>query len=123
MSFTGSTEIGRHIMKMAANDIKRVSLELGGKSPNVVFADADVDKAAAASPGAVFDNAGQDCCARSRILVHRSVADRFMELLEPAVKAFTVGRPDEDGVQMGPLISARWSRCSPSRRRARRWRW
>ena len=105
--FTGSSAVGTQVMAGCAAQVKRVTLELGGKSANIVFEDADLEAAAAGAPGAVFDNAGQDCCARSRILVHRSVADRFMELLEPAVKAFTVGRPDEDGVQMGPLISAR----------------
>jgi betaine-aldehyde dehydrogenase len=105
IAFTGSTRVGSGIQRAAADGIKRVTLELGGKSANVVFADADLEAAAAAAPGAVFDNAGQDCCARSRILVERSVVDRFLELLEPAVKGFAVGDPLED-VAMGPLISA-----------------
>src|SRR6185437_4244846 len=86
--------------------VKRVTLELGGKSANIVFADADLERAAAAAPGGVFDNAGQDCCARSRILVQRSVYDRFMELLEPAVKAVVVGDPTSRDTEMGPLVSA-----------------
>ena len=104
--FTGSTGVGRHIMAGCAEQVKRVTLELGGKNANLVFADADIEAAAAAAPGGVFDNAGQDCCARSRILVQRSVYDRFMELLEPAVKGFAVGDPRDDATQMGPLISA-----------------
>ncbi|AKU18980.1 aldehyde dehydrogenase [Luteipulveratus mongoliensis] len=104
--FTGSSRVGTEIMAAAAADLTRVTLELGGKSANIVFADADVERAAAAAPGAVFDNAGQDCCARSRILVQRNVFDRFMELLEPAVKAFRVGQPTNTESQMGPLISA-----------------
>jgi acyl-CoA reductase-like NAD-dependent aldehyde dehydrogenase len=104
--FTGSTEVGRDIMAGCARQVKRLTLELGGKSANIVFADADLEKAAAAAPQAVFDNAGQDCCARSRILVQRSVLDRFMELLEPAVQAVTVGDPASADTVMGPLISA-----------------
>jgi acyl-CoA reductase-like NAD-dependent aldehyde dehydrogenase len=104
--FTGSTEVGQGIMAGCARQVKRLTLELGGKSANIVFADADLEKAAAAAPQAVFDNAGQDCCARSRILVQRSVLDRFMELLEPAVKAVTVGDPASPDTVMGPLISA-----------------
>jgi acyl-CoA reductase-like NAD-dependent aldehyde dehydrogenase len=104
ISFTGSTEIGRHIMKMAANDIKRVSLELGGKSPNVVFADADVDKAAAASPISVFDNTGQDCCARSRILVEEGVADRFVKGFVDSTNKLKVGDPKKDETALGPLV-------------------
>jgi len=104
VSFTGSTEIGRHIMKMAANDIKRVSLELGGKSPNVVFADADVDKAAVASPGAVFDNTGQDCCARSRILVEEGVAERFVKGFVEATQKLKVGDPKKEDIELGPLV-------------------
>ena len=91
---------------MAAEDIKRVALELGGKSPSVVFADADLEKAAAAAPLAVFGNAGQDCCARSRILVEKPALDRFMESLEEAVEALRVGDPLDPETQMGPLISA-----------------
>jgi acyl-CoA reductase-like NAD-dependent aldehyde dehydrogenase len=104
--FTGSTEVGRRIMAGCAAQIKRVTLELGGKNANIVFADADLERAAATAPQAVFDNAGQDCCARSRILVERSVFDTFMELLEPAVKAVRVGDPALAQTEMGPLISA-----------------
>ncbi|MFI1197503.1 aldehyde dehydrogenase family protein [Micromonospora sp. NPDC020750] len=104
--FTGSTEVGTRIMAGCAEQVKRVTLELGGKSANVVFADADLEKAAATAPYAVFDNAGQDCCARSRILVQRPVYDRFLELLEPAVKSFRVEDPALDTAEMGPLISA-----------------
>jgi acyl-CoA reductase-like NAD-dependent aldehyde dehydrogenase len=104
--FTGSTEVGKQIMAGCAEQVKRVTLELGGKSANIVFADADLELAAATAPGAVFDNAGQDCCARSRILVQRSVYDRFMALLEPAVKAFRCEDPALETAQMGPLISA-----------------
>jgi acyl-CoA reductase-like NAD-dependent aldehyde dehydrogenase len=107
VAFTGSTDVGRAIAAGASNTIKRVTLELGGKSANVIFADADLEKAAAAAPMAVFGNAGQDCCARSRILVQRSAVDRFMELLEPHVRAIAVGDPLRDDTQMGPLISAR----------------
>lgn len=103
--FTGSTSVGQQIMAGCAKQIKRVTLELGGKSANVVFADADVEKAAATAPYGVFDNAGQDCCARSRILVQASVYDRFMELLEPAVKGVVVGDPNLEATEMGPLIS------------------
>jgi acyl-CoA reductase-like NAD-dependent aldehyde dehydrogenase len=104
--FTGSTEVGRQIMAGCATQVKRVTLELGGKNANIVFADADLEKAAAAAPYGVFDNAGQDCCARSRILVQRSAFDRFMELLEPAVQGVVVGDPADDKTEMGPLISA-----------------
>jgi len=104
--FTGSTDVGKRIMRGCADQVKRVTLELGGKSANIVFADADLEKAAAGAPGAVFDNAGQDCCARSRILVQRSVYDRFLELFEPAVKAFRVEDPALESAQMGPLITA-----------------
>jgi acyl-CoA reductase-like NAD-dependent aldehyde dehydrogenase len=104
--FTGSTEVGREIMAGCARQIKRLTLELGGKSANIVLADADLERAAATAPYAVFDNAGQDCCARSRILVQRSVLDRFMELFEPAVKGVAVGDPAQAGTEMGPLISA-----------------
>ncbi|MFI8997964.1 aldehyde dehydrogenase family protein [Streptomyces sp. NPDC053542] len=104
--FTGSTGVGKQIMAKCADSVKRVTLELGGKSPNIVFADADIEKAAAAAPGSFLDNTGQDCCARSRILVQRSVYDRFLELLEPAVKAVTVGDPADPATGMGPLISA-----------------
>jgi acyl-CoA reductase-like NAD-dependent aldehyde dehydrogenase len=104
--FTGSTEVGQQIMAGCARHVKRVTLELGGKSANIVFADADIDKAAATAPYAVFDNAGQDCCARSRILVQASALEKFMELLEPAVIGVRVGDPAADGTEMGPLISA-----------------
>ncbi|MGO9974274.1 MAG: aldehyde dehydrogenase family protein [Solirubrobacteraceae bacterium] len=106
IAFTGSTEIGRSIAIGAAGTIKRVTLELGGKSPNVIFEDADLAAAAASAPGAVFGNAGQDCCARSRILVQSSVLDRFMALLEETVEAVRVGDPLDEQTQMGPLISA-----------------
>ena len=103
--FTGSTEVGKQVMRKAADQVKRVTLELGGKSANIVFADADVDKAAATAPSSVFENAGQDCCARSRILVEASVYDRFMEGLEKSVKAYKVGDPTDEGTEMGPLVS------------------
>jgi acyl-CoA reductase-like NAD-dependent aldehyde dehydrogenase len=103
--FTGSTEIGRAVMAGCARQIKRVTLELGGKSANIVFADADLELAAARAPYGVFDNAGQDCCARSRILVERSVYHRFMTLLAPAVEGVTVGDPTLESTEMGPLIS------------------
>jgi betaine-aldehyde dehydrogenase len=106
IAFTGSTEVGRGIMAGAANTIKRVTLELGGKSANVVFADADLEAAAAAAPIATFGNAGQDCCARSRILVEKSAFDRFMETLEETVEAMRVGDPLDEETEMGPLISA-----------------
>lgn len=104
--FTGSTEVGKRIMAGCADQVKRVTLELGGKSANIVFADADLEVAASRAPYGVFDNAGQDCCARSRILVERSAYDRFLELLEPAVKRLRVGDPADEGSEMGPLISA-----------------
>ncbi|MBB3093072.1 acyl-CoA reductase-like NAD-dependent aldehyde dehydrogenase [Actinoplanes campanulatus] len=104
--FTGSTEVGKSIMAGCADQVKRVTLELGGKSANIVFADADLDAAAAAAPGAVFDNAGQDCCARSRLLVQESVYDKFLALLEPAVRGFRVLDPADDSSEMGPLISS-----------------
>ncbi|MEI6622799.1 MAG: aldehyde dehydrogenase family protein [Actinomycetes bacterium] len=104
--FTGSTEVGTSIMARCAPQVKRVTLELGGKSANVVFADADLEKAAATAPYGVFDNAGQDCCARSRILVERKAYDRFMSLLEPAVQGVRVGDPTDPATEMGPLISA-----------------
>jgi betaine-aldehyde dehydrogenase len=105
IGFTGSTEVGRGVMQGAAQTIKRVTLELGGKSANVVFADADLEKAAAAAPYAVFDNAGQDCCARSRILVERSAYDRFAELLIDATRSLKVGDPADEATEMGPLIT------------------
>ncbi len=106
VAFTGSTSVGARIAALAAPTIKRVTLELGGKSANVVFADADLEAAAAAAPGAVFGNAGQDCCARSRILVQRSAYEEFMALLEVQVRAIRVGDPLDPETQMGPLISA-----------------
>jgi acyl-CoA reductase-like NAD-dependent aldehyde dehydrogenase len=106
VAFTGSTEVGRRIAASAAQTIKRVTLELGGKSANIVFADADIAAAAAAAPGAAFGNAGQDCCARSRLLVERSALDSFMDALEEAVEALRVGDPLDESTQMGPLISA-----------------
>ncbi|MER7447867.1 aldehyde dehydrogenase family protein, partial [Microbacterium sp. NPDC097977] len=104
--FTGSTEVGIEVAAGCARALKPVTLELGGKSANIVFDDADLERAAAAVPGSVFDNAGQDCCARSRLLVQRSVYDRFLELLEPAVAAWRVGDPSRSDTDMGPLISA-----------------
>jgi acyl-CoA reductase-like NAD-dependent aldehyde dehydrogenase len=107
IGFTGSTEVGAGVMRAAAGTIKRVTLELGGKSANVVFADADLEAAASAAPYAVFGNAGQDCCARSRILVERSAFDRFTELLVDATAALRVGDPQDEKTEMGPLISAK----------------
>jgi betaine-aldehyde dehydrogenase len=106
IGFTGSTEVGRRVMEGASKTVKRVTLELGGKSANVIFEDADLERAAAAAPSAVFGNAGQDCCARSRILVQKSVYDRFLKLLVEAAGRFKVGLPEETGTDMGPLISA-----------------
>jgi acyl-CoA reductase-like NAD-dependent aldehyde dehydrogenase len=106
IGFTGSTEVGAGVMRGASGTIKRVTLELGGKSANVVFADADLEKAAASAPYAVFGNAGQDCCARSRILVERRAFDRFMELLVTATGGVKVGNPEDPSTEMGPLISA-----------------
>ncbi|WP_425578571.1 aldehyde dehydrogenase family protein [Streptomyces gulbargensis] len=103
--FTGSTRVGKSIMAKCAGQVKRVTLELGGKSPNIVFADADLEAAAAAAPMAFLDNSGQDCCARTRILVEREVYDRFLELLAPAVEEIVVGDPLDARTQMGPLIS------------------
>ncbi|MCX5383463.1 aldehyde dehydrogenase [Streptomyces sp. NBC_00083] len=103
--FTGSTRVGKQIMAKCADRVKRVTLELGGKSPNIVFADADIEAAAAATPMSFLDNAGQDCCARTRILVQRTAYDRFMELLGPAVEQIVVGDPADEKTQMGPLIS------------------
>ncbi len=106
IAFTGSTEVGRSVAAGAAETIKRVTLELGGKSPNIIFADADLPAAAAAAPSAVFGNAGQDCCARSRILVQAEAVDDFMAALEPTVTALRVGDPLDEATEMGPLISA-----------------
>ena len=104
--FTGSTEVGREVMAGCAAQVKRVTLELGGKSANIVFADADLERAAVTAPSSVFDNAGQDCCARSRILVELSAFERFMEAFEPAVKGVRVAEPSDPTSEMGPLISA-----------------
>ena len=106
IGFTGSTEVGRQVMEGAAATIKRVTLELGGKSANVIFADADLERAAATAPYAVFDNAGQDCCARSRILVQKSVYDEFLDYLVDATRRVRVGDPADEATEMGPLISA-----------------
>jgi len=103
--FTGSTEVGKQVMAGCADQVKRVTLELGGKSANIIFSDSDIERAAATAPYGVFDNAGQDCCARSRILVERSVFDRFMALLEPAVTGLRVLDPALEESEMGPLIS------------------
>ena len=118
--FTGSTEVGKRIMAGCAEQVKRVTLELGGKSANIVFADADLAAAAAAAPYAVFDNAGQDCCARSRILVERSAYDEFLGLLEPAVTGLRVLDPADEASEMGPLISAGQRRPGPGLPRRRR---
>ncbi len=104
--FTGSTEVGKQIMAGCSARLKPVTLELGGKSANVIFADSDLEQAAATAPYAVFDNAGQDCCARSRILVQRSVYERFMGLFETAVRGVVVTNPADDKAEMGPLVSA-----------------
>jgi betaine-aldehyde dehydrogenase len=106
IGFTGSTEVGREVMKGAAGTIKRVTLELGGKSANVVFADADLEAAAAGAPYAIFGNAGQDCCARSRVLVQKSVFDQFLDYLVEATRALRVGDPEDPSTEMGPLVSA-----------------
>ncbi len=106
IAFTGSTLVGKRIMAGCAEQVKRVTLELGGKSANIVFADADLEAAATAAPGAVFDNSGQDCCARSRVLVQRDVFDRFVELFVEAARSFTVGDPMDPGTAMGPLVTA-----------------
>ncbi|OKJ96925.1 aldehyde dehydrogenase [Streptomyces sp. CB03234] len=103
--FTGSTRVGKSIMAACAGRVKRVTLELGGKSPNIVFADADIEAAAAATPMSFLDNSGQDCCARTRILVQRTAYDRFLELLTPAIEEIVVGDPSDEKTQMGPLIS------------------
>jgi acyl-CoA reductase-like NAD-dependent aldehyde dehydrogenase len=105
ISFTGSTQVGSHIMELAARDIKRVSLELGGKSPNIVFADADWQRAADTSPMSVFANTGQDCCARSRIFVERSILDPFVERFVAATRKLVVGDPAKPETQIGPMVS------------------
>jgi acyl-CoA reductase-like NAD-dependent aldehyde dehydrogenase len=104
--FTGSTSVGQGIMRKAADQLKRVTLELGGKSANIVFADSDLDVAAATAPMSFLDNAGQDCCARTRILVEHSVFDRFMERFETAIKAVRVGDPGDESTEMGPMVSS-----------------
>ena len=106
VAFTGSTEVGQRIMRGAADGLKRVTLELGGKSANIVFADADLEAAAAAAPMSFLDNAGQDCCARTRILVERSAYDRFMGLFEQAMREVVVGDPRDEASAMGPLVSS-----------------
>lgn len=106
IGFTGSTEVGRGVMQAAASTIKRITLELGGKSANVVFSDADLEAAASTAPYAVFGNAGQDCCARSRILIHKPIFDRFTEMLVEVTRNLRVGDPEDDATEMGPLISA-----------------
>jgi aldehyde dehydrogenase (NAD+)/betaine-aldehyde dehydrogenase len=106
ISFTGSTEVGRSILRSSADTMKRVTLELGGKSANIVFDDADIEMAAAAAPWAVFDNTGQDCCARSRILVQRGALDRFLELFVEATRAMRIGDPAALATDLGPLVSA-----------------
>lgn len=106
VAFTGSTAVGKQLMRGCADQVKRLTLELGGKSANIVFADADLEKAAASAPGAVFDNSGQDCCARSRVLVERSVFDRFLDLFVEAAKGFKVGDPLAADTAMGPLVTA-----------------
>ncbi len=105
VSFTGSTEVGRNVMRSAAGSLKRVSLELGGKSANVIFSDADIEQASASAPYAVFSNAGQDCCARSRILVEESIYDAFIEALVDTASRLVVGDPEDSKTEMGPLIS------------------
>jgi len=107
ITLTGETGTGAHIVKLAADDIKRVSLELGGKSPNIIFADADVDAAARAAPMAVFANTGQDCCARSRVLVEKSVYNKFLDVFVEATESVVVGDPLEDSTQVGPMVSAK----------------
>ncbi|MEL7208349.1 MAG: aldehyde dehydrogenase family protein, partial [Actinomycetota bacterium] len=105
VSFTGSTEVGAGVMKAAADDITRVSLELGGKSANIVFADADLDAATDPSLWSFLDNAGQDCCARTRVLVERPIADEFAERLAEAARAVAVGDPSDEATEMGPLVT------------------
>ena len=106
VSFTGSTSVGQRIMELASRDIKRISLELGGKSPNIVFADADWQRAAETSPMSVFANTGQDCCARSRVFVERKVFEPFTEAFVAATRKLVVGDPSKDETQLGPMVSA-----------------
>ncbi|UUU35139.1 aldehyde dehydrogenase family protein [Streptomyces sp. CA-210063] len=103
--FTGSTAVGKQVLAKGSALLKRVTLELGGKSPNIIFADSDIEAAAAAAPMAFLDNSGQDCCARTRILVQRSAYDRFLDLLAPGIESVRVGDPADEATQMGPLIS------------------
>ena len=105
VAFTGETTTGQEIMRLAANNVKKISLELGGKSPNIVFADADLERFARESPYAVFDNAGQDCCARSRIFVERSVHEKVVELFAAATRSVVVGDPGDDKTEVGSLVS------------------
>ena len=107
ITLTGETGTGAHIVKLTADDIKRVSLELGGKNPNIIFADADVDAAARAAPMAVFANTGQDCCARSRVLVEKSAYKKFLDTFVEATEAIVVGNPLDDSTQIGPMVSAK----------------
>ena len=107
IAFTGETATGQEIMRLAANNVKKISLELGGKSPNIVFADADLEKFAASAPMAVFDNAGQNCTARSRILVERSVHDRVVELFAQQTADLVVGDPSDEKTQVGSLVHTR----------------
>ena len=110
----GSTEVGATIMKLAADDIKRVSLELGGKSPNIVFADADWQRAAAESPMSVFANTGQDCCARSRMFIEQSVFDGFVDQFVAATESLKIGDPMDEATQVGPMVSAAQRELSES---------
>jgi betaine-aldehyde dehydrogenase len=106
VSFTGSTSVGQRIMELASRDIKRISLELGGKSPNIVFADADWQRAAETSPMSVFANTGQDCCARSRVFIERKIFEPFVEAFVDATKKLVVGDPTKNETQLGPMVSA-----------------
>src|SRR5207253_5510998 len=106
LAFTGSTEVGTRVMQLAANDIKRVSLELGGKSANIIFADCDIDRAVASAVSSSLGNAGQDCCARSRILVQKSIYDRFSQAVVAAFEKVKVGNPLDESTEMGPLVTA-----------------
>ncbi|MBO61443.1 MAG: aldehyde dehydrogenase, partial [Verrucomicrobiales bacterium] len=114
IGFTGSTEVGATIMKLAADDIKRVSLELGGKSPNIVFADADWQRAAAESPMSVFANTGQDCCARSRMFIEQPLFDDFVDQFVTATKSLNIGDPMDEATQIGPMVSAAQRELSES---------
>ena len=114
IGFTGSTEVGTKIMKLAADDIKRVSLELGGKSPNIVFADADWQRAALESPMSVFANTGQDCCARSRMFIEQSIFDDFVSQFVAATEKLNIGNPLLDETQIGPIVSSAQRELSES---------